>query len=691
MNRSKKILQQFNFGGIIVCLLFYLFTKLYISNAELNFTFLISVGVLLVNALLIQHDKIISASVVFICIANVLLILFDTGIMGPTRTFIFYIPLLLCSYVFIDMHNKNLRYALTSITLLCIIAVNIEGLTPRWAFMLSNSIHQEVATYFNVILGILTSFIIFNILINQYLKAERLLVKEEERLKKSQDFLKSINQNIDVGICRTHVELDKLIYVNRAQSNLFGYASESEMMNINPADMYANQSDRKFILDQLKTNGYIQNSEVEYRRKNGSKFWGLLTTSVYVDAEGNKMYDGVVRDITELKKVREELTKARDAAEDASIAKSKFLSAMSHEIRTPMNAVIGITELMLMGGNYKETEKANLNVLKNSAQNLMRLLNNTLDFTKIEAGKMDLVSKPTDIAEMIHEVYSIYSNQAVEKQLTLVTKFDSLDKKVMIDKTRIMQVLSNLLSNAIKFTTKGNVTIGTSVLQKTETDVTLKFYVSDTGIGIDSSMKENIFKAFRQENYDISTTHGGSGLGLAISRKILEMMNSKFELVSKKDEGSTFNFTLKLPIVINENKQTPSAAPIEVASFKGMHILLVEDTPVNVLVAKQILTKWDCEVETAVNGQLAIDKLKTDPHFNVILMDLHMPVLDGIKASKEIRKMGIQIPIIALTADALSETRNECIRAGMNDYVTKPFNPKDLQHKIGQFATQLKS
>lgn len=691
MNRSKKILQQFNFGGIIVCLFFYLFTKWYTSHAELNFTFLISAGVLLVNALLIQHDKIISASVVFISIANVLLLLFDTGIMGTTRTFIFYIPLLLCTYVFVDMHNKNLRYVLTSITLLCIIAVNIDGFTPRWAFLLYNPIHLEVSTYFNVILGIITSFIIFKILINQYLKAERLLQKEEDRLKKSQDFIKSINQNIDVGICRTHAGLDKLIYVNRANANLFGYSSESEMMNIDPADMYANETDRMFILDQLKKNGTIQNSEIEFKRKNGSKFWGLLTTSIYVDAEGNKMFDGVIRDITELKRVHEELTKARDAAEGASIAKSKFLSAMSHEIRTPMNAVIGITELMLMGGDDKEAEKANLNVLKNSAQNLMRLLNNTLDFTKIEAGKMDLVNKPADIAEIIHEVYSIYSNQAVEKKLTLVTKIDSLDKKVLIDKTRIMQVLSNLLSNAIKFTPKGTVTIGTSILQKDQTAVTIKFYVTDTGIGIDTSMKENIFQAFRQENYDISTTYGGSGLGLAISRKILEMMNSKFELVSKRDEGSTFSFTLKLPIAITENKQTPSSTPTEVTSFKGMRILLVEDTPVNVLVAKQILTNWDCEVDTAVNGQLAIDKLKIDSQYGIILMDLHMPVLDGIKASKEIRKMGIQIPIIALTADALTETRNECINAGMNDYVTKPFNTKDLQHKIEQFAIQYES
>jgi CheY-like chemotaxis protein len=245
-----------------------------------------------------------------------------------------------------------------------------------------------------------------------------------------------------------------------------------------------------------------------------------------------------------------------------------------------------------------------------------------------------------------------------------------------------------LLSNAIKFTPKGTVTIGTSILQKDQTAVTIKFYVTDTGIGIDTSMKENIFQAFRQENYDISTTYGGSGLGLAISRKILEMMNSKFELVSKRDEGSTFSFTLKLPIAITENKQTPSSTPTEVTSFKGMRILLVEDTPVNVLVAKQILTNWDCEVDTAVNGQLAIDKLKIDSQYGIILMDLHMPVLDGIKASKEIRKMGIQIPIIALTADALTETRNECINAGMNDYVTKPFNTKDLQHKIEQFAIQ---
>jgi PAS domain S-box-containing protein len=687
MNRTKKILQQFNLGGIMVCLFFYLFTKWYSTHTELNITFLISVGVLLLNALLIQHEKMLSAAVVFIAVANMLLLLFDTGIMGPTRTFIFYIPLLLCAHVFIELKHKNLRYALTTITLLCIVAVNIEGLTPRWAFLLSNPIHLEISTYFNVVLGIIASFGIFNILINQYLKAERLLLKEEDRLKKSQDFIKSINQNIDVGICRTHAELDKLIYVNRANATMFGYASESEMMNIEPAEMYANEIDRKFIIDQLKKNGIIQNFEVEFKRKNGSKFWGLLTTSVYIDAEGNKMYDGVVRDITELKRVREELTKAKNLAEEASIAKSKFLSAMSHEIRTPMNAVIGITELMLMGGNDKETEKVNLNVLKNSAQNLMRLLNNTLDFTKIEAGKMDLINKPADIAEMIHETCSIYSNQAVEKDLTLLTNIDSLDKKVMIDKTRIMQVLSNLLSNAIKFTNKGTVTIGTSILQKDQAAVTIKFYVSDTGIGIDSSMKENIFQAFRQENYDISTAHGGSGLGLAISRKILEMMNSKFELESKRDEGSTFSFTLKLPIVVSENKQTPSATPTEVTSFKGMRILLVEDTPVNVLVAKQILTKWDCEVDTAVNGQLAIDKLKIDSKYGIILMDLHMPVLDGIKASKEIRKMGIQVPIIALTADALNETRNECLRAGMNDYVTKPFNPKDLHLKIRQYAT----
>ncbi len=365
-------------------------------------------------------------------------------------------------------------------------------------------------------------------------------------------------------------------------------------------------------------------------------------------------------------------------------SKSEFLSTMSHEIRTPLNAVIGMTHLML-GNKPRADQKEDLGVLLFSANNLLSIVNNILDYNKIEEGKIGFEQIPMDLNAIARNIVAGLKNAADEKRIALRVDVDSrLDKKVIGDPTRTSQVINNLVHNAVKFTKVGTVHLSIVVDSIVQDQMTLTIKVQDTGIGIAPDKQSIIFDRFTQADSSTSRSYGGTGLGLAITKKILELQGVRLQLKSEPGAGSQFYFTQTFPVskeAIGEGSPPTYRQPGSEQLLRGIHILLVEDNPLNVLVAQTMLQNNGAIVDVAINGAEALQRLDSKRH-RLVLMDLHMPVMDGYEATILLRERGETIPIIALTASTPKEVENEAFAAGLNDVVVKPFSPDELYRVI---------
>lgn len=375
------------------------------------------------------------------------------------------------------------------------------------------------------------------------------------------------------------------------------------------------------------------------------------------------------------------LNEAKKQAELGLIAKNDFLSTMSHEIRTPLNSILGMTHLMLRDTPAEE-QKEQLNVLLFSANNLLSIVNDILDYNKIEAGKVSFESIEMDIRYIAQNIISGSKNAATEKNIALNLFIDAaLQNNVLGDPTRTSQIFGNLLHNAIKFTRKGSVKLQIKVVSQTEQNIRLLVEIIDTGIGIAQEKQKIIFEQFTQADTTTSRNFGGTGLGLAICKRLLDLQGSNLELKSEPNKGSTFFFTIDYPIV--HQKKIPAPVVVnnmpteESKPLTNISILLVEDNEVNILVARTFLQKWGAIIDVAQNGQEALDKLDVNKH-RLVLMDMHMPIMDGYEATRQIRAKGITLPIIALTASLPKEVVERVRDTGINDIVVKPFVPKEL-------------
>jgi signal transduction histidine kinase len=364
-------------------------------------------------------------------------------------------------------------------------------------------------------------------------------------------------------------------------------------------------------------------------------------------------------------------------------AKSEFLSTMSHEIRTPLNAVIGMTHLLLRN-KPRTDQKGDLDVLLFSASNLLSIVNNILDYNKIEEGKIIIENIPMDLPCIGRNIVAGLKSTAHEKGIGLLIDVDPrLDKKLMGDPTRLSQVITNLVHNAIKFTREGNVRLSIHVDSANNGSVDVTIKVEDTGIGIAKEKQHMIFDRFTQADSSTSRSYGGTGLGLAITKRILELQGVALRLESEPGRGSAFYFTQAFAFSTEpDTEQRPSPGATEsLQLLQGVDILLVEDNPLNVLVAQTILENGGARVDVAGNGQEALVKLDSSRH-RLILMDLHMPVMDGYEATMLLRKRGETLPIIALTASTPKEVESEAFAAGLTDIVIKPFDPDELYRVI---------
>jgi CheY-like chemotaxis protein len=393
----------------------------------------------------------------------------------------------------------------------------------------------------------------------------------------------------------------------------------------------------------------------------------------------------VIIDITAKKKSEMELIAEKEEALQLSRAKDMFISVMSHEIRTPLNAVIGMSHLLL-DDNSVEIQKENLGILKFSAENLMTLINNVLDFTKIETGNIELEKVNVDLHELVQSIAQSMQFNANDKKIYIKYTVDEATPKHLLgDSTRLCQVLLNLLGNAVKFTEKGGVTIDLAVVEQSDKDVKIRFAVTDTGIGIANDKINTIFESFKQAEADTSRKYGGTGLGLAITKKLIELHDSHINVDSVLGQGSTFWFTIKFDkgYINTDNNNNKVEAGLQ------LNVLVVDDNQINRLLINKVLGKWGATIDFAENGLEAIEKIESKRNFDVVLMDIHMPVMGGLEATEIIRSKNDtylqQLPIIALTASMLNSEVNNITRAGMNDYILKPFDPKDLYDKLAKY------
>lgn len=385
--------------------------------------------------------------------------------------------------------------------------------------------------------------------------------------------------------------------------------------------------------------------------------------------------------IVKTKILEEELLKAKEIAESSSKAKSNFLSVMSHEIRTPLNAIIGF--IHLLSAEPSRAEQAEyIKAVNISSQNLLNLVNDILDFSKIEAGKIEFHHTKINIRNLIQEIKLANAFRANERENKITVMLDDdLPDAIMGDEVRLNQILNNLVANAIKFTHRGQIRIEINKLSETENTYNLQFLVKDTGVGIAPEAKDIIFERFTQANSAIDRQYGGSGLGLSIVKKLLELQGKTIEVESEPGQGSIFSFSMDFGKCLEEESRRILLRERSIPDLTGVRVLLVEDMYINSVMAKSMLNKWKAEVDLAENGKIALDMFQ-EHIYDVILMDLQMPVMDGITATTKIRALDPKVPIIALTASSSFETQNDIKACGMDDYIAKPFNPSTLFETI---------
>ena len=531
------------------------------------------------------------------------------------------------------------------------------------------------------------------------IKAQLSLEKSQIELQTSEEQHRLLFEKNPTPMLICSLENLQILAVNDLVISKYGY-TRSEFLQMTILDLHREIDLNDVILhtDNPKEKDTI--SEWIHLLKNNTEInVELIAKSIAFNRQHARLVS--INDITKVKQYQNELIKAKQEAEHSKELQRQFLSNMSHEIRTPMNGIIGITRI-LQNTNLTDEQNHYLNAVIKSSQNLMVIINDILDFSKIEAGKVIIEKTPMDLHDMLNVIQEILVIQAEKKGIYLTVHLDEdVPTKIIGDPVRLNQILTNLVGNAIKFTDKGGVSIKISKLHSTVNSAKLRFEIKDSGIGIPKDKLAGVFNSFTQASSSTTRTHGGTGLGLTISKQLIELQKGTISIESEFGKGSQFSFELEYDLdkinldkneKIQPNDLTNDSMLLE---LNGIDILLVEDHPINQMLAVKVLSDWGFNVDTAENGLIALDMV-SKKDYKLILMDISMPEMDGYETTKEIRSgkhtANSDLPIIAMTASAFIGDNQKCFKAGMNDYITKPFDPKSLLEKIYyQLSPKLKT
>jgi two-component system sensor histidine kinase/response regulator len=510
----------------------------------------------------------------------------------------------------------------------------------------------------------------------------------EEKLRESKHFAESLTDNSTSIIYLFDLETRSGVYSNRNLTEFIGHTPEEiQALGDSVVSTFVHPEDLDRVNRHFDAFAEVADSrvvDIEYRVKGASGAWRWLWArdTVFTRRPDGTAWQimGSAQDVTERKQAQAELEAAhaqlalaKDAADAASQAKSDFLANMSHEIRTPMNAIIGLSHLA-MQTELSPKQREYLARVQSASQHLMGIIDGILEFSKMESGELVIESAGFGLEAMLGELAELVIPKGMAKGLEVV--FDlapDVPQELVGDARRLRQILLNLVDNAVKFTERGKVVVSARVEACTADAVLLHFAVKDTGIGLSQEQMGRLFQSFQQADTSITRKFGGTGLGLATSKKLVQLMGGDVGVQSQPGAGSTFWFTARL------GRGVPAIPAPTRAEIRGARILLVEDNDINQLVACDMLQDAGFVVDLADNGQIALDRI-TQTSYDLVLMDMQMPVMDGITATAAVRRMEQhrRLPIIAVTANVMPQDRRKCMDAGMNDFLAKPLEPQEL-------------
>ncbi len=516
----------------------------------------------------------------------------------------------------------------------------------------------------------------------------------ETALQKSLREYRALSDNLPLGIYRATMD-GKIIAYNPAFATIFGYSHNELIGKITSDKLYTHESGRQKFIELIEKNNRVKSFQTELIKKDSSVFWASINAKIMFDDNGNPEFiDGIVEDITERKKIQNELLSAKEKAEESDRLKSAFLANMSHEIRTPMNAIIGFSELVNDPEIESDERQNYLDLIKSNGNVLLRIIDDIIDISRIESRSLYMNPEKCNVNENLKLVVDSARKSIARKQKSIKIELrlpaDNQNPVLLTDIARFRQIFSNLIDNAEKFTESGSIVCGYTIDRVDDLEESINFYVWDTGIGIPTNKLDMIFDRFRQVDDSHNRLYGGTGLGLSITQKLVEAMKGKIRVESRVGEGSVFHVSLPYSPVKPTREEVPKEEPktIGAVDWSKNLILVVEDVPSNYLFLEKLLKPTNAEIIWAQDGKVAIELFDLNSNIDLVLMDINLPEINGLDVTKYIRSKNKDVPVIAQTAFARESDKQDCLSAGCNDFITKPIKRKVFFEILSDYISE---
>lgn len=649
----------------------------YYFNYTYSFFVTSSAAIILIATILFINDRhfvlLRSIFIVVFCVA-ICCITYIEGLVSGDYLYLFVL-LIISTFIF-DYKERGLLFFSYAAILFCLLF--IFTLAPLHSVMQRLGNNQERITFLGNIFcsSIITCLLAFVSLRQNF--------RNTKKLGEKQEFLDAVyNTSLDAVFivdARSKIITD----TNLQSVHLFDVKDNTALLNKSIANYIKDFDEQLEVVKIFANQEEAWKGELTCRTASGSEFPGYVSIVPFENGEQTLKKISIL-DITDIKKAQAELVVAKDKAEFAMNAKSKFLSNMSHELRTPLNGIIGTANLLLDEASMPE-QKEHFSLLKYSSEHMLNLINDVLDISKIEAEMMHLEKSGFNLKTFFDKIQSLYTNQFATKKIQLLFEIDErLDRYFLGDETRLSQVMSNLISNALKFTDNGNVIVSANLINANSKQAAIYFSVKDSGLGITEQQQKIIFNSFTQADTTTTRKFGGTGLGLSISKNIIELYKGELKVESKKGGGSNFYFTIKLDLQLNNKNFVNEHIVSTLVSLNNVKVLIAEDNQVNMLIARKFLQKWNIQPTEALNGVEALEMFHKN-NFDILLIDLEMPEKDGYETVAAIREINEHIPVIAFTAAVYDNMHADLVSKGFTDYIQKPFRPEDLHRKLSMYA-----